>query len=75
MNKEPQCINYLPPRESQILELIADGKTNREIGVALNITTNSVKNCLGRTYIRLGVKSRSHAVAVAIMGGLIKNEK
>jgi len=35
---------YMPRREKQILELIADGKTNREIGVALNISTHTIKN-------------------------------
>ena len=65
---------YMPPRERQILELIADGKTNREIGVALNISTNTIKNSLSRAFIRLGVNSRAHAVAVAIARGLIKNK-
>ncbi len=65
---------YMPPREKQILELIADGKTNRQIGAALNISTNTVKNSVSRAFIRLGVESRAHAVAVAIARGLIKNK-
>lgn len=65
---------YMPRREKQILELIADGKTNREIGVALNISTHTIKNYLSRAFIRLGVKSRAHAVYIAIERGLIKNK-
>jgi len=65
---------YIPDREKQILELVADGKTNRQIGVVLNISTHTVKNTLSRAFIRLDVKSRAHAVAVAIDRGLIKNK-
>jgi len=64
---------YMPAREKQILELVADGKTNREIGVALNISTHTIKNYLSRAFIRLGVQSRAQAVAVAMVRGLIKN--
>ena len=65
---------YLPPRETQILAWIAEGKTNRQIGVILGISTNTVRNCLSRTFIRLDATSRAHAVAIAIKKGLIKGE-
>jgi len=65
---------YMPDRETQILELVAEGKTNRQIGVALNISTNTTRSYLSRAFIRLGVQSRAHAVAKAIGLGLIKNK-
>ena len=53
----------LTPREAQIAELVAQGLTNAEIGVALWITENTVKQALKRMYRKLEVSSRAEMVA------------
>ena len=53
----------LTPRELEIAELVALGKTNAEIGSELYITTNSVKQALKRMFRKLEVSSRAEMVA------------
>ncbi len=65
--KEPQHqpfrTNRLTPRELQIAELVALGRTNAEIGNKLWITENSVKQALKRMFRKLEVSSRAEMVA------------
>ena len=63
----------LSPRERDVLRLVADGMTNREIGVALFIATGTVRKHLENIYAKLGVRSRAQAIAVA--GGLVTPEQ
>jgi DNA-binding CsgD family transcriptional regulator len=56
-------INRLTPREIQIAELVAQGLTNAQIGAALWITENSVKQALKRMFRKLEVSSRAEMVA------------
>jgi DNA-binding CsgD family transcriptional regulator len=53
----------LTPRELQIVELVALGRTNAEIGRELWITENSVKQALKRMFRKLEVSSRAELVA------------
>ncbi len=53
----------LTPRELQIAELVALGRTNAEIGTELWITENSVKQALKRMFRKLEVSSRAEMVA------------
>jgi DNA-binding CsgD family transcriptional regulator len=55
--------NCLTPRELQVAELVAVGRTNAEIGNALWITENSVKQALKRMFRKLEVSSRAEMVA------------
>lgn len=50
-------------RELQIVELVALGRTNAEIGTQLWITENSVKQALKRMFRKLDVSSRAEMVA------------
>jgi LuxR family transcriptional regulator, maltose regulon positive regulatory protein len=52
----------LSSRESEILDLLARGMFNREIGKRLFISENTVKFHLKNIYAKLGVKSRSQAI-------------
>ncbi len=49
-------------RESDILNLLVQGKTNQEIGDILSISTHTVKAHLSLIYSKLNVKSRVLAV-------------
>ncbi|MGH2415057.1 MAG: LuxR C-terminal-related transcriptional regulator, partial [Microcystaceae cyanobacterium] len=53
----------LTPRELQIAELVALGRTNAEIGTEIWITENSVKQALKRMFRKLEVSSRAEMVA------------
>ena len=60
------------PRQRQILQLMANGKTQREIAIEFGIAYNSVKNTMRYFRERIGAKSSFHAVAIAMRKGWIK---
>jgi len=62
----------LTDRETQILELLAKGLSNRSIGVALHISESTVKSHLKSTFAKLDVTSRAEAISLAARRGLVK---
>jgi len=56
----------LSPQERRVLALVAEGKTNKEIGEQLNLSDNTVKNYLGSVFEKLHVKRRSQAAALYV---------
>lgn len=65
LQPQPQSFSTsrLTPRELQIADLVALGRTNAEIGSELWITENSVKQALKRMFRKLNVSSRAEMVA------------
>ncbi len=63
MQHQSPSTHCLTPRELQVAELVALGQTNAEIGKALWITENSVKQALKRMFRKLEVSSRAEMVA------------
>lgn len=61
----------LSPRERAVLRLVSQGSTNREIADALEVTPETVKTLLARSYAKLGVRRRAEAVTVAAELGLL----
>lgn len=61
----------LTGREIEVLELVADGKTSRDIGDLLFISENTVKNHIRNILDKLGLHSRNEAVLYAIKENLI----
>ena len=59
----------LSPREAEVLALVADGRTNADIGRALVVSPRTVKKHLESVYEKLGVHSRAGAVGVALRAG------
>jgi DNA-binding NarL/FixJ family response regulator len=68
--RAPQA-ESLSPREVQVLELVAVGHTNAEIGRALHISEATVKTHLLRSFSKLDVSDRTAAVTVARNRGLL----
>jgi DNA-binding NarL/FixJ family response regulator len=58
-------------RDVEILRLMAQGRTNQEIGKHLYLSENTVKSIINEIYRRLGVKSRVEAVMEAHQRGLL----
>ena len=62
----------LSPRELQVLQLVADGRSAPEIGVILFVSPGTVKTHLKNIYGKLGARDRASAVAEALRRGLIE---
>src|ERR1700761_1152449 len=62
----------LTPREIDVLQLIADGKTNKEIGDHLSIGEASVKSHVANILSKLDARDRAHAVAIGLKRGIIE---
>jgi len=68
---EPTLIEPLSEREREVLQLIAEGLTNPEIASRLFLALNTVKTHASNIYSKLGVHSRTQAVARARALGLL----
>ncbi len=61
----------ITPREMEILALVAQGMTNREIAARLFVSENTVKTHCSRAFDKLGAKRRTQAVHVGKELGLL----
>ncbi|MBP3089468.1 response regulator transcription factor [Corynebacterium sp. sy017] len=61
----------LTPRELEVLKLVASGSSNRDIGRLLLLSEATVKSHLVHIYDKLGVRSRTSAVAAAREQGVL----
>ncbi|MGW0883840.1 response regulator [Streptomyces sp. NPDC002671] len=62
----------LTRRETEVLALVAEGLSNQAVARRLHLTEGTVKSHLARVYAKLGVDSRTAAVAAASDLGLIR---
>lgn len=65
-SRHADVLGQLSEQERQILTLIAQGRTNREIGEALFLSENTVKNYVSRLLEKLGLSRRSEAAAYVV---------
>jgi DNA-binding NarL/FixJ family response regulator len=63
---EDERLGRLSPQERRILNLIAEGKTNREIANALYLAEKTVKNYVSNLLVKLGMKRRTEAAVFAV---------
>jgi DNA-binding NarL/FixJ family response regulator len=61
----------LTPREHQILELLAKGLTNKQIGTVLQISEHTARNHVNSILDKLDVSDRTEAVVIALQQGLV----
>jgi DNA-binding NarL/FixJ family response regulator len=64
-------IEPLTPREREVLELVAEGLSNRAIAVELGISEHTVKFHVGSLLAKVGATTRAELVAVAVRNGLL----
>ena len=58
------CMGDLSPQERRLLPLVAEGRTNKEIAVALSLSDKTVKNYISNMYSKLGVTRRSQVATL-----------
>jgi DNA-binding CsgD family transcriptional regulator len=66
LTREDRAISLayaLSPRQQQLVQLVANGLTNDQIGRACGITTHAVKKALERLFVRINVSSRAELIA------------
>ena len=62
----------LSPREREVVRLVVEGRTNDEVGTALQIGVRTVETHLRRVFERFGVASRTELAARAIREGWLE---
>ena len=56
----------------EVLSLVADGCSNREIGELLSLSEETIKARVKTILSKLGARDRTHAVVIALQRGLIR---
>lgn len=69
---EDERLGRLSPQERRILDLIAEGKTNREIATTLYLAEKTVKNYVSNLLVKLGMSRRTEAAVFATRADLHK---
>jgi DNA-binding NarL/FixJ family response regulator len=66
-----QPTNPLSLREIEVIQLISQGLTNREVAIHLQLTENTIKGYVKEIFTRLGARNRIEAVALARKRGIL----
>jgi len=64
-------LNELSTRETEIIRLIAEGLSNKEISARLNLSEKTIKNHISRIFSKLNIYARTQAAVHAIRLGLL----
>jgi DNA-binding CsgD family transcriptional regulator len=62
---------HLSAREIEVLQHVANGRSNKEIGVSLGLSALTVKSHLARIARKLGTGDRAELVMLALRAGVI----
>jgi DNA-binding NarL/FixJ family response regulator len=62
----------LSARRLEVMQLVADGKTNEDIAAELFVSLETVKTHIKLTRALLGARSRGHAAVICLRAGLIQ---
>ncbi len=67
----PTAVSGLTPRETSVLQLLAQGRSNKQIATEMALGTRTVEGYVSNILAKLGVASRTEAVAHAIRHRLV----
>jgi DNA-binding CsgD family transcriptional regulator len=70
-NSRAQSSLGITEREQQVLQLLADGRSNKEIAARLGLSPNTVKTHVARLFEKLRVARRTEAILLARELGLV----
>jgi DNA-binding NarL/FixJ family response regulator len=70
-HSERDVVEALSERETEVLQLLAQGLANKQIAIALGISEHTVKFHVSSIYARLGAANRTEAVSIGARRGLI----
>ena len=73
--RRPRAATTLTAREAEVLALVAEGRSNGEIGRVLFISTKTASVHVSNILAKLGAASRGEAVAVARAAGLLDDDR
>jgi len=62
----------ISPRQRDVLQLLAEGKTSKDIASTLHLSVETVKDYRRQARVAMRVRTTTHAVAEAIRKGLIE---
>jgi DNA-binding NarL/FixJ family response regulator len=63
---------HLTKRETEVLQLVADGLLNKQIAQRLYISPETVKSCVDGIRVKLDATNRAHAASIGLRYGLIE---
>jgi len=72
VNGESAPVDVLAPRERKVLQLVAEGKTSKEIAVVLGLTTKTAESYRARVMDKLGIHHTAGLVRYAIREGIVQ---
>ncbi|MEM7482913.1 MAG: response regulator transcription factor [Acidobacteriota bacterium] len=70
---EPSPIDDLTPREKSVLELIARGRSNKQIAGTLHLSEGTIKGYVSTILSKLAVDDRTQAALLAVREGFVNN--
>lgn len=71
MGNSEALVEALTARESEVLQILAQGLPNKQIALALNISEHTVKFHISSIYAKLGAANRAEAIRQGVRRGLI----
>jgi len=71
-SQTPDGTSELSNREIDVLRLVADGRSNKEVGEILGLSALTVKSHLARISRKLGTGDRAEMVALVMRSGVIR---
>jgi len=72
LNGESAPVDPLAPRERQVLQLVAEGKTSKEIAVVLGLSTKTADSYRARVMDKLDIHEIAGLVRYAIRQGIVE---